>query len=214
MEMKETSGHHGNKFCFSVPVVPFLSLHHSFLPPFFPLLLGMVRLQVVMETRGIRRHSSSTHSSQQGVASRHLPHKQVSGPSSVAHSYLDFWITVLNRQDVKVKVMGWEYASDTSITFAFPFPSTATTVSLMLLSTSTSWFPAMARSTGFPPPSTAAPAPFRLVSPFLPLPLDRHGWIFFYIYLLTDLHQVIRTLPLKSNIAVEVPPPTGIVLPI
>lgn len=99
MEVKETSGHHGNKFCFPVPVVPFLSLHHSFLPPFFPLLLGMVRLQVVMETRGIRRHSGSTHSSQQGVASRHLPHKQVSGPSSVAHSSSRCW-------DVKVKVMG------------------------------------------------------------------------------------------------------------
>lgn len=44
----------------------------------FPSLVGLVRLQVVMEPRGVRQHQSFEDSSQQGVASRHLPHKQVS----------------------------------------------------------------------------------------------------------------------------------------
>lgn len=38
----------------------------------------MVRLQIVMEPRGVRQHQGFEDSSQQGVASRHLPHKQVS----------------------------------------------------------------------------------------------------------------------------------------
>ena len=52
-----------------------LSLLPSFLSPSIP---GLDRLQVVMEPWGIWQHWCSEDSSQQGVAARHLPHKQVS----------------------------------------------------------------------------------------------------------------------------------------
>lgn len=55
-------------------IMPAINLYLSLLHP-HP---GLVRLQVVMEPRWIRQHRGFEDSSQQGLASRHLPHKQVS----------------------------------------------------------------------------------------------------------------------------------------
>lgn len=82
-------------------IMPAINLYLSFFFLLTSLLHphpGLVRLQVVVEPRWIRQHPSFEDSSQQGLASRHLPHKQVSDrpqkKTTLQHWYMRSMVVV------------------------------------------------------------------------------------------------------------------------